>query len=151
MGGSNDPSNLIELTIQDHAEAHRVLFETYGKWQDYIAWKALSGQIDSDQIRRELTRLTWLGRKHTEETKQKIRTKRALQIYSEETKQKMSDARKGIKPTWDTKAHSMEANNKRSKKMSGIPKPLLSCPHCSKIGGKPQMKQWHFENCKEKK
>ena len=28
------------------------------------------------------------------------------------------------------------------------PKPIIKCPHCSKVGGKPQMMQWHFNNCK---
>jgi hypothetical protein len=150
MGGSNDPSNLIELSVEEHANAHKLLFETHGKWQDYIAWKALSGQINTDEIRKELTRLTWLGRKHTEESKQKIRNKRAIQIISEETKQKISNTRKGKKLTWDTKAQTLEANNKRSEKMSGKIKPKLTCPHCKKIGGQPQMIQWHFDNCKEK-
>jgi len=45
MGGSDDPSNLIELSIEDHAEAHRVLFETHGNEYDRVAWLALSGQI----------------------------------------------------------------------------------------------------------
>lgn len=30
----------------------------------------------------------------------------------------------------------------------GIAKLKLECPHCGKIGGEPQMKQWHFANCK---
>ena len=30
-GGSNDPSNLIELSIKDHSDAHRLLYEKYGK------------------------------------------------------------------------------------------------------------------------
>ena len=29
MGGTNDPSNLVELTVEEHAEAHRVLWEKY--------------------------------------------------------------------------------------------------------------------------
>lgn len=41
MGGSNEPSNLIELTIAEHAEAHRVLFEEHGKIEDKIAWLTL--------------------------------------------------------------------------------------------------------------
>jgi HNH endonuclease len=45
MGGSNDPSNLIKLTVKDHAEAHRQLWETYKKEEDKIAWRMLSGQI----------------------------------------------------------------------------------------------------------
>jgi hypothetical protein len=43
MGGSDERSNLIELTIEEHAEAHRKLYEEYHNWQDEIAWKALSG------------------------------------------------------------------------------------------------------------
>jgi len=54
MGGSNDPSNLIELTIEEHAEAHRKLWEKHGKWQDKIAWKTLSGQINIQEARMEM-------------------------------------------------------------------------------------------------
>lgn len=45
MGGTDNPENLIELTLEEHAEAHRILFETHGSIFDKIAWKALSGQI----------------------------------------------------------------------------------------------------------
>jgi hypothetical protein len=44
-GGTDHPNNLLSLTIEDHAEAHRILYETYGRWQDEIAWKSLSKQI----------------------------------------------------------------------------------------------------------
>jgi hypothetical protein len=49
-GGSNDPSNLIELTIEEHAEAHRILWQQYGRWQDETAWKMLSGQIGLEKL-----------------------------------------------------------------------------------------------------
>jgi hypothetical protein len=150
MGGSNDPENLIELTVEEHAEAHKKLWEIHGKWQDYMAWMALSGQIKSDDIRRELTRLAWEGRKHTEETKEKIRKARTRQTISDKTREKMSNARKGRKITWDLKSTTKEANEKRSKSMSGIPKSKIRCPYCGKEGGAPQMKQWHFNNCKQK-
>ena len=45
MNGTNDPSNLIELTIEEHAEAHKKLWEQYGQWEDYYAWQGLSGII----------------------------------------------------------------------------------------------------------
>lgn len=150
MGGTDDPSNLVELTVSEHAEAHRLLYEKYGKWEDLCAWKALSGQIDSDDFRRELTRLIWTGKKHSKETIDKIKQKRSLQVITDETRAKMSAVRKGKKLTWETNATTPEANAKRSIKMSGIAKEKIECPHCHKIGGKPQMKQWHFDNCKEK-
>lgn len=45
MGGTDDPKNLIKLTIEEHANAHKKLWETYGKEEDKIAWMCLSGQI----------------------------------------------------------------------------------------------------------
>lgn len=50
MGGSDDPSNLVELTVEEHAEAHRILWEKYGHWQDRLAWLGLLNIIDKDQI-----------------------------------------------------------------------------------------------------
>jgi|LakMenEpi03Aug12_release.lakeMendotaPanAssembly.Ray.scaffolds.fasta_scaffold989640_1 hypothetical protein len=50
MGGSDDPSNLIELSVEDHAEAHKKLWEQYGLIKDKFAWLGLSGQIDKDEI-----------------------------------------------------------------------------------------------------
>jgi hypothetical protein len=50
MGGTDDPSNLIELSIEEHAEAHRKLFEQYGHWQDELAWKGLLGIIPNAEM-----------------------------------------------------------------------------------------------------
>ena len=150
MGGSDHKSNIVKLTVEEHAEAHRILYEEHNRWQDYIAWKALSGQISVAEAIKETQRLANLGKKHTEETKEKIRKARAKQVITEETKQKMSAVRKRIKIDWDTKSTTPEANLKRSMTMSGKKKPLVRCPHCGKEGGHPTMKQWHFDNCKDK-
>lgn len=42
-GGTDDPSNLIKLTIEEHAEAHRLLWEEHGRIEDKMAWLGLSG------------------------------------------------------------------------------------------------------------
>ena len=44
MSGTDDPSNLIELTIEEHANAHLMLYEQYGKKEDFVAYHMLSGQ-----------------------------------------------------------------------------------------------------------
>ena len=54
MGGSDDPSNLIELTVEEHAEAHKKLFEEHGCWQDYLAWHGLSKMIPRDELIRQI-------------------------------------------------------------------------------------------------
>ena len=150
MGGSNDLENLIELTVEEHAEAHKILYEKHGHWQDHIAWKALSGQINSDDIRREIVKYVWTGKKHTETSRKKIKEARSKQIFTDETRKKMSKSLKGRKITWETNATTVEANLKRSQSLKGRPKPIIECPHCGKIGGASSMKQWHFDNCKGK-
>ena len=69
---------------------------------------------------------------------------------SEITKKRKSESMRGRKITWELNATTPEANRKRSQTMQGKPKPMLQCPHCGKEGGAPQMKQWHFDKCKEK-
>lgn len=49
MGGSNDPSNIKLVTIEEHAEEHRLLYEKHGKWQDFVAWKMLSGWMTAPE------------------------------------------------------------------------------------------------------
>lgn len=151
MGGTDDPSNLVELTVEEHAEAHRLLYEQHGTWQDLVAWKALSGQISSDDIRRELSMLAWLGKKHTPESILKIKQKRAEQrppnlgkSLSEAHKHKLRVAHTGKKLSETHKQSIGDA-------VRGRPKPQITCPHCGKVGGAPQMHQWHFDNCKLRK
>jgi len=54
MGGTDEPSNLIELTVEEHAEAHRILFEQYGRWEDELAWKGLLGLIGKPELEQKL-------------------------------------------------------------------------------------------------
>ena len=78
MGGSDDPSNLIELTVEQHAEAHRMLYEEHGHWQDKVAWQGLAGLIGHDEIMQEMWDArkgegnTFYGKQHSEETRRKI-------------------------------------------------------------------------------
>jgi NUMOD3 motif len=235
MGGTDDPNNLVELTIEEHAEAHRLLYEQHGRWQDRVAWQGLAGLVGHDEILKKMnaaqrgaghpfygksrsietkqkisqalkghtvseeTRNTWSeqrkGRKVSNETRQKIsagnkgkviseehreilRQPKSVEhkekisagnkgkVRSDEAKQKNRLARLGKKATDETKQKiskaltgrkrnysvvSPESNLKRSKAMIGRAKPKIQCPHCGKEGGEPQMKQWHFNNCKGKK
>lgn len=44
MGGTDNPSNLVELTVLEHAQAHKELYEKYGKTEDLCAYYMLSGK-----------------------------------------------------------------------------------------------------------
>ena len=76
MGGTDDPINLIELTFEQHAQEHKKLYEKYGHWEDYYAWKGLSGQIGKEEIIKAIAKK--MGKQnvhnmHTPEIKEKAR------------------------------------------------------------------------------
>ena len=105
MGGSDDPSNLTELTIEEHAEAHRKLFEQYGHWQDELAWKGLAGMITNQEAIRQsliMAGKSIKGIKRSTETKKKMSENnvgmRGLK-HSVESKIKMSESKKGKSQT----------------------------------------------------
>lgn len=73
LGGTDDPNNLIELTVEEHAEAHRLLYEQHGNWQDYCAWQALSGRIGKEEILRIKQGAGMRGKKHSPEAIAKMK------------------------------------------------------------------------------
>lgn len=107
MGGTDDPSNLIELTVEEHAEAHRVLFEKYGMKQDELAWKGLAGLINKKDLLHEL--FVMAGKKSRPPIGHKANLGRK---WSDEYKQKMSSVTKGIKKTQEHKNKISKSNSK---------------------------------------
>ncbi len=71
MGGTYDPSNVVLLTVEEHAEAHKKLYEEHGYWQDKLAWHGLSGLKNHGEIHSAVSREANLGRKQSQETLQK--------------------------------------------------------------------------------
>jgi len=57
VGGSDDPNNLVLLSVEEHAEAHRLLFEKHGYQADRCAWKGLSALIGKEDFLVERARL----------------------------------------------------------------------------------------------
>jgi hypothetical protein len=88
MGGSDEPSNLVELSIEEHAESHKALYEQYGKWEDYYAWQGLSGQIGKEDLIIEIIKKVNTGRKHSPETNKKksiaLSGKSLVELHGEE-------------------------------------------------------------------
>jgi hypothetical protein len=72
-------------------------------------------------------------------------------LWTEERRIKHSQTLKGRVGPNKGKKQSVEwvENNRKTKiGKNKIPKPIVECPHCNKTGGLPQMKQWHFDNCR---
>ena len=54
-GGTDEPENLVRVTTEEHAELHLALYLEHGRYEDWIAYHALSGQIGKDEV-------LWLAR-----------------------------------------------------------------------------------------
>lgn len=81
--------------------------------------------------------------------------------HSDETKQKMSEKRKGVPngkkgkkqngPAWNKgKSHSPEQVEKMREAMTGYEYEQVTCPHCGTSGGSNNMKRYHFDRCKHR-
>ena len=113
----------------------------------------LTDEIIAKRKQFMLTNNPFKGKKHSEETKQKIRDKRKLQVMpikTEEQRKQMSERMKGHDVSDETKKKISEKTLGKSKSNKGQPKRKIDCPHCSKIGAIAMMIRWHFDNCKRK-
>jgi hypothetical protein len=118
LGGNDSPENLILLHPYDHAIAHFVRWKIYGTHGDAWAFNKLKAWLDSGG-------LTVRGMKHSEDAKKKIAkasSSRVRKPHTDETKLKISTAKKG-KPS-----------NRRAKKLSAETIEKLKQSH---IGQKP--------------
>ncbi len=94
----------MELTVEEHAEAHRLLYEQYENLQDKIAWLALSGRIGREEILRMRQGLGMKDKKHTPDAIAKMkkgcakRTERQREDGTlEKANKKRSESHKGKK------------------------------------------------------
>ena len=80
MGGTDEPSNLIELTPEEHAEEHKKLYEKYGHWQDLLAWKGLEKIFSHDDcVRMAILEGAKMGAKITNEKRWSNHSKKERQ------------------------------------------------------------------------
>lgn len=156
MGGTDAPSNLVELSIEEHAEAHRLLYEQYGRIEDKRAWMGLAKMMTGEEIIKEILR----------------------QPKTEEHKRKISEAHKGKPKPWligskhgagnagkpKTEEHKKNISLgktgktrepfseewKQALRDAKARQPIKTCPHCGLEGKGPNMTRYHFDNCKGK-
>ena len=139
-GGTNDPENLMRVTVEEHAELHLARYLEYGELGDWLAAYSLSGQIShaeaAAEARREFTRK---NPSHHSRAGKRGAASRNSQGVSEKVRE---EARKlatelGRKPWWNN-----GLNNRRSYDCPGegyVPGKLphgkhkrtyTQCPHC---------------------
>ena len=130
---------LTKLTVKQHAKEHKRLYEQGGHLEDYVAYKALSGQIGKEEILLLRAKIgasqpgklnPMYGRNHTKKSRDQ-----------------MSKKRKGVKLSASHVANIIEARKKQTN--LGIHKHVGPCPRCGKTGMNGGALWWHL-NAKQK-
>lgn len=85
MGGTDEPANLVILTVEEHAEAHRILYEKHGLIQDKLAWQGLTGMISKQDLIKELMSHNSSGKSNPMYGRSAI-TEQNLKWYTDGTK-----------------------------------------------------------------
>jgi NUMOD3 motif len=130
MIGFNCADNRIDLTVQQHAQAHALLYEINGIEYDKIASMTLLGLIGKEEAHRRAASLAnkgdnrRRGTKHTEETKARIADAHIGMRHSKETRKRISEVQIGRRA-------SDEARRNNSIAQTGK---VLTAEHRKKIG-----------------
>jgi len=122
-GGTNHQSNIEYITVEEHALAHKKLFEQHGRWQDELAWKALSGQITEQEIIRTKQshfgeKNGMFGKKHTKDSIEKMRDVALIGGFGKGKRTK--EICDKLKDIW-----TKEKRTERSQKYSGSNNPMF--------------------------
>ena len=83
-GGGDEESNLIKIPIKRHAMWHFAEWQLRGKKEDFIAWKALSGQMNAGEISEEKEALriaNMKGKKRTPEARKRMSESAKKRVY----------------------------------------------------------------------
>lgn len=49
-GGTDSKDNIVELSVTQHAMFHYCNWQLWGEWEDYYAWRGLSGEVGKEEI-----------------------------------------------------------------------------------------------------
>ena len=126
---NNHPDNLVQLTILDHAIFHKVRYHLDGDWQDNLAWKTLSGLMNSAEATRIAQRLANTGDRNPLRRSAEARRKHKISLTGRKLDQYhiekiratsifCTDKNPGKNPTEETR--------KRMSISQSVPKPWMS-------------------------
>ena len=188
LGGDNTKDNLVELTAREHFICHWLLTKfTSGEDKTKMILALQMMKTDAPYQKRYHTKITARvyenirkevgcinskrnkGRKQPPHEKQNqitAITGRKRKPFSEEWKQKMSEAHKGeknhrygVKVSEETKSkmrdkalgrkQSEETIRKKADAVRGSKREKKLCPHCEQMIAVNTYTRWHGDNCKQ--
>ena len=138
----NASDNIVWLTLEQHIHVHQLYFEARGIEYDRIAWQLLCGMIGKEEAHKQVGIFANTGKLQSPESNKKRSLSNVGHEVTEETRRKIGLFRLGFR-------YSHISRTRMSLAQKGVPKPKITCPRCNCVGGFPQMKQHHFDNCKK--
>ena len=125
-GGSDDPENLVEVSITQHAMYHFCNYRLWGNVEDYVAWRGLSGQISESEFLME--KFSIFGKIGSDRLQEKLKNDPQLKQELEQkridswnrNKEKHIEKLRAIQPRAVEASRTLEARKKHSKKLKEI-------------------------------
>lgn len=109
LHGVNATDNLVNLTTEQHVQAHRFLYELNGSEFDKIAFLTLSGAVGGEDAHRLAVSFANKGRVHTPEARKNMSKSKLGKPLSEQQKQRISSAKIGKPKSQQTRLKMSEA------------------------------------------
>ena len=150
MGGSDDASNLVDLTAEEHFLAHQLLVKITRKKNAKLVFALQMMTLNASGGRNNNKRYAWIKKAISENMKVNNPGLKGEDhplygkpgIWSGKKRPEHSKAMKGIAKSADHKA-------KMSIAAKGRPKTTKHCVHCDKdIANPTNFKRWHGDQCK---
>ena len=167
LGGTNQNTNLVNLTAREHFIIHKLLCEIYPHESKlvYAYWAMCNKQSSKRMIRnykvssREYDRTKQLFAEYSSKLHSgKISWNRGLKTnkpswnrgitHSDATKRKIGLKSKGRIPSAETRSKMSKAHKGNIPTNKGIPSPKFECTHCHGMYDAGNLKQWHGDNCR---
>lgn len=164
LGGGNKKENIVFLPASVHFRCHQLLVEMTTDTNNGKMWNALWRMMNK-QSRNQNREYTFTAEEYNVARTKHSEIHSALMSgennpffgkhHTSESLTKMSSAKKG--KTYEEifgEDYAKQMREKRSAEQLGIKKGkqhLVTCPHCSTVGGFGIMKRWHGDNCRSRK
>ena len=174
LGGNNDPENLVKLTAREHFICHlllpKMLTGVSKRNMTFAIWSMLNRDHSKQRSRHKVNSHTYqrlksqIAKAISESNSGRKRTKEFCELMSKlksgVTNPKLSgqnhytkkegyvSKRSGENHYHYGKKQSLESNLARSKTLTGIIRPKLTCPHCGTVCANNVYVQYHGNKCK---
>jgi hypothetical protein len=143
LGGDDIKTNLVLLTAKEHYICHKLLCEIYPE-NNKLAFALWNMCRPNNRYQKRYivsARAYKEAREHLSNTyKKRTAWNKGLKLSD---KQLVNHATH--KPGYQV------WNKGKPSKYKGIKRSMATCIYCGKVGGAPQIKQWHNDNCKSNK